>query len=181
MNKIILAVSALIASLALFIGLLSVTLDETERVKGSFESALVATSTGTMYSHQATGTRTATSTLQNILIEKEVDQIGFILTVQNATNTPGSIFLLADGAYDTNYAYSTFSNLHISNGAAGASVSEINLGTGSTTQFIFVPNGQGTTRVAYSFKPPAGIREVRFRAWSTGTSSIALDVYKLLK
>ena len=115
MNKIILAVSALIASLALFIGLLSVTLDETERVKGSFESALVATSTGTMYSHQATGTRTATSTLQNILIE---------------------------------------------------SVSEINLGTGSTTQFIFVPNGQGTTSVAYSFKSPAGIREVRFRAWS---------------
>ena len=180
MNKIILAVSALIASLALFIGLLSVTLDETEKTLGAFDAGLIATTTSRFYSHAATGTRTATSTLQRLVVENEVVEIGMILTGESATNTPGTIYVQPEGAYDTNYGYATLANLYTVTGAEGAAVNTIALGTGTTT-FTLVPSGNGTTSVAYSFKPPAGIREMRFLVWSTGTSSIALDVYKLLK
>lgn len=173
LTAFVLALTGLVYKLSLDVG--------KDKVFGAFDTQLVASTTGRMYSHEAAGTRTATTTVQRLIVEKEVEEVGIILTVQNATNTPGVIFVLPEGAYNTAFDFSTLANLHLSNGAAGAFVTNRSLGNASSTILEFTPNSQGTTSVAYSFKPPVGIRELRFRVWSTGTSSIALDAYKLIK
>ena len=178
MNKILLALAALIFALA---GLVyKFSLDQ-PLGRAALTASETATTTGRMYSHEAAGTRTATATLQIIDIPAAVDSLGVTLTIQNATNTPGKIFIVPEGTWDSNWGWSNLASFHVSNGAAGAFVNDVDLGNGSTTQLTFTPTSQGTTSVAYTFKKPAGIRQIRFRVWGTGTTSIALDIFKLIK
>jgi len=192
MNKIILSLTALITSLAAFVGLLSVSLNNTPLLGGAFESQITRTASGTAisatgtYFHEAAGTRTATTTLLTLEGLKSAEKIGLSVIVKNATNSPGKIFVLPEVSTDAS-EWKVLAGLYLVNGAAGAFVSDIDLGNGSTTQFTYTPNSQGTTSVLTWFNTPvigsgsASTAYMRFRVWTTGTSSIMLEGYKLLK
>ena len=193
MDKIInVSLLVITTTLVVFIAVLSNENDEKSKVKepislGGFESQIVrvASSTGT-YFHQASGTRTATTTLLTIEGLKSSEKIGLSVTIQNATNTPGTIYILPQVSTDA-VEWKVLAGLHTPNGAAGAFVSDLDLGNGSTTQFIYIPNSQGTTSVLTWFDTPvlgtgAGSSAyMRFQVWTTGTSSVLLEGYKLLK
>mgnify|MGYP001564135286 CR=1 FL=1 len=195
MEKIIhVSLLVLTACLAVFVAVLSLQNGEKNTVDtvkeptslGGFESQIVyVASTTETYFHQAGGTRTATTTLLTIDGLKSAEKIGLSVTVGNATNSPGTIYILPQVSTDA-ITWKVLAGLHTPNGAAGAFVSDINLGNGSTTQFVYAP-GLGTTSVLTWFDTPvlgtgAGSSAyMRFQVWTTGTSSVLLEGYKLLK
>lgn len=180
MNKILISLAALLISLSAFVvSLLSVQVKDTDKAFGAFDAYVVRIASTTVTNfHQASGTRTATTTLLTIDRAFEAAKLALQIEV-NATNTPGTIYILPETSQDT-VVWFPLGSLHVATGASGAAVQSIEFGNGTSTQLTFSPVGQGTTTGQFIFDNPVN-NLMRFRVWSTGTSSILLSAIKLLK
>ena len=150
---------------------------------GAFTSVapqITASSSAGTYFHKATQeTQTGTTTLLTLDGVFNASRIGLNLTVKNATDTVGSIYILPESSTDAT-VWQTLTGFHLVNGAAGAFVSNIAIGNGSSTILEYTPNSRGTTSVQYWFAPPLATF-MRFQVWTSGTSSVLLEGIKELK
>lgn len=140
-----------------------------------------ASSTATYFAElsNGTGNRTATTTLLTS------GQIQFSQAVAlgiqaNATNTSanlGTVFVQAQASYDDVTWYNM--NLNSVN-TTGANVPTISLNNASSSGYLaFTPGELGPTTALYTFVPPVVAKWMRFRAWTTGTSTVLLELFGL--
>ena len=184
MKNILLALSALIFALT---GLVFTFQQEVEEnnVKvalGGFESSIqkVGSTTGqATYFHEATGVRTATTTLLTIDRASQVEKYGLNVTVKNATNTVNTIYIIPESSFDA-LEWHTLSGFGVANQPSGSNLQSLDIGNGSSTQLTYTPISLGTTSVQYWFDPPVD-NFMRFRVWTNGTSSVHLEAIKLFK
>lgn len=177
MKTLILAITAFIIALTAFV--VSLQLKDTPKALGGFESSLqlIASTTATNFI-APDGTRTATTTLLTVGRAFEGEKLALRIEV-NATGTAGTIYILPETSQNA-ITWFPIGNLNVATGASGANVQSIAFGTGSSTQLTFEPIGLGTTTGQFVLDNPVA-NLIRFRVWSTGTSSILLSAIKLLK
>lgn len=179
MNKLILgSIAALILA---FTGLVvtleyQVANDEVSPALGAGSGfagiSQVASTSGTYFDVTGASTRTATATLLTIGGVYNYSKIGLEVNVWATTTIAkiGTVYVQPQTSYDASVWADWTPNNY---GTGGTAVQTMNMAGASTTVLAWAPGELGTTTKQFVFDNAVG-KYMRFKVWTTGTSTILL-------